>query len=109
RNLRGGTYTLGFSLTAPGGGESIHVLVTRYNGGPIINWVTIKKGILSRRHCGGLESTWSNPHNFISVHIPWQCLDELRTSLSVQTSFGKGDGSSASIADRIRTVGVRYK
>jgi hypothetical protein len=107
RNLRAGTYTLGFNLTR--GTEEIHVTVTRFGSGKTINTIAVAtKEEVVVRHCGGLDTVWKNKLDYIKVDIPWRCLDNLRKDLNVQAFFGAGRGTSGDPADFIKTVKVRY-
>jgi hypothetical protein len=107
RNLRTGTYTLGFNLSRAN--EEIHVTVTRFQNGKTITTITVTtKEEVVVRHCGGLDTTWRNKRDFIKVDIPWRCLDNVRKDLNVQTFFGAGRGTSGDPADFLDTVKVRY-
>jgi hypothetical protein len=107
RNLRAGTYSLGFNLTRAH--EEIHILVTRFAGGKTINTIAVTtQDEIVVRHCGGLDTVWKNRLDYIRVDIPWRCLDNVRKDLAVQAFFGAGRGDSGDPADFIRTVKVRY-
>lgn len=109
RNLRAGAYTLGFNLTVPGSSEEIHVLVTRKVDGKIANTIVIAlPDEQVGRHCGGLESSWKNKLDYITVEIPWRCLDQLKKDLKVQAFFGAGYGTGGDPADFIKTVRVNH-
>jgi hypothetical protein len=109
RNLQAGTYTLGFNLAVPGSAEEIHVLVTRTTSGKLTNTIVIAlPDEQVTRHCGGLDSTWKNKRDYITVDIPWRCLDQLKKDLKVQAFFGAGNGTSGDPADFIKTVRVNY-
>lgn len=107
KDLRAGGYTLGFNLTA--GQETVHVLVTRLVNGKFVNTITIDlPDEQVSRHCGGLDTTWRNKLDYITVDIPWRCMDQLRKDFKVQAFFGAGLGVSGDPADFIKRVKVGY-
>lgn len=108
-DLVAGIYSLGFNLTVPGSEESIHILVTRKSATKFINTVTLDlTDEQVSRHCGGLDTVWKNKLDYITVEVPWRCMDQLRKDLRVQAFFGAGLGISGDPSDFIKTVRVDY-